>query len=122
MRKKKILVVDDEPEFLTLIGEQLRANGYEVFLAADGTEGLQKAQQEIPNLILLDVVMPNMNGVDMLATLKRKSETRGIPVVMLTAKGETDMILQMQKMGAVDYFIKPFKPEELLAYIKRYIS
>jgi len=121
MSKKKILVVDDEPQFRLLVQKRLQANGYDVVQAVDGADGLEKARTEKPDLILLDIMMPHMNGVEVLKVLKSEDTTRDIPVVMLTAKGETDLILDAQEIGAADYFIKPFEPELFLTYIKRYV-
>ena len=118
---KKILVVDDDPEILELTKKGLEANGYKAILALDGVEGLNKAMEEKPDLILLDIIMPNKDGFEMLRELKANAFTRDIPVIMLSAKGETDFLLKGEKFGAVDYFIKPCDWQELLNHIKRYV-
>lgn len=118
---KKILVVDDEPEILRLVESRLRADQYETLGASDGKMCLEIARREHPDLIVLDVMMPVMDGLEALRILKRTSGTSSIPVIMLTQKGETSFIMDAQGWGASDYIPKPFLPEDLLKTIKRYI-
>jgi len=101
--KKKILIVDDEPDFADMIKMRLEANDYEVVTANDGVEGLRKAEEENPNLILLDIMMPGMDGYEVLRRLKRGEGTQYIPIVMLTAKGEAKSIFKAQEFGVTDY-------------------
>jgi len=117
---KKILIVDDEPEFADMIRMRLEANGYEVVTANDGTEGLAKVREENPDLILLDVMMPNLDGFEVLKRLRRSQATVDTRVVMLTARGETKSIFRGQELGADDYLIKPCDARELLAVCKKY--
>ena len=117
----RILLVDDEPLFLEQIKPYLEAKGYSVETALDGKVALEKARQLNPVLILLDVIMPGLNGFEVLSKLKLDPKTSGIQVVMLTAKGETESINWAQRFGAIDYLIKPFSPEELLKVVKRYV-
>jgi DNA-binding response OmpR family regulator len=118
---KKILIVDDDPDIIELTKKGLEASGYKVTAACDGVEGLKKAIEEKPDLILLDIIMPKKDGFAMLKDLKENKATSDIPVIMLSAKGETDALLKSEKFGVVDYFIKPCDWDELLNYIKRYV-
>jgi len=121
---KKILVVDDEKDVTELIKVRLEANKYEVLTAFSGKEGLEKAKSGQPNLILLDIMMPEMDGFEVLRKLRDmrlKKEIKNIPVIMLTAKGEVSSMSRAKELGSVDYFVKPFDSEELLRYIRRYI-
>ena len=92
---------------------------YQVFLAADGEEGIEQAAALKPNLILLDLRLPGLTGLEVLAKLKASQETSGIPVVVVSMKGETDILIECQRAGAVDHVIKPFSAEDLLHVVKR---
>jgi adenylate cyclase len=117
--KKKILIVDDEPELVEMLKIRLEASGYDVISASDGEEGLKRAEKEKPDLILLDIMMPGMDGLVVLARLRNNLETNFIPVIMLTAKGDTSAILEAQREFATDYVIKPFEPQHLLSLIQK---
>jgi DNA-binding response OmpR family regulator len=117
---KKILIVDDEPDFVEMVTMRLEANGYDVISANDGASGLACAKTEAPNLILLDVMMPGMDGFEVLRQLSRDPATRAIPVIMLTAKGESRSIFRAQEMGATDYLIKPMNSEQMLKMLARH--
>ena len=117
----RILLVDDEPLFLEGMKPYLEGKGYSVETAADGKTALELARRLQPALILLDVMMPGLNGFEVLAQLKLDPKTSRVQVVMLTAKGETESIRWSQQFGAVDYLIKPFSPEDLLQVIKHYV-
>ena len=119
--RKRILVVDDEPKIRRLLREVLELREYEVMTAADGPEALEQLKGQPVDLILLDVVMPKMDGWEVLKRLRRHHKTRSIPTIMLTAKGETGDLLRSEDLRATDHFIKPFEVEELLAFIRRYI-
>src|SRR5437868_7014298 len=113
MMKAKILVVDDEPDVVQLIEYNLKAAGYDVAAAADGREALTKARASQPDLIILDLMLPEVEGLDVCKILRRDPSTAGIPIVMLTAKAsETDRVLGFE-LGADDYVTKPFSPREL---------
>ena len=118
--KRKILVVDDEAELVEMLRMRLEANGYEVVTAYDGEDGLAQAEKEKPDLILLDIMMPKMDGLVVLSRLKSNLETNFIPVIMLTAKGDTSAIMEAQRSFATDYAIKPFEPKHLLSLIEKY--
>ncbi len=114
MRKNLILVVDDEPPIVRLVKAKLRVDGYEVITASHGEEALQILQQESPDLVVLDVMMPDMDGFE---TLRRIRQTSTVPVVMLTARGSDMDKLKGLQGGADDYITKPFNPDELEARI-----
>ena len=115
---KTILAIDDEPEVLDLIKEFLESQYYRVLTATSGPDGLKLLKKEKPHLILLDIRMPKMGGFEVLTELKKNPETASIPVVMLTARMETEMILEAKQLGAVDYIVKPFHPDDMLKWIK----
>lgn len=113
----KILTVDDEPDVRRLIEIKLKKAGFEVITAADGEEGVEKAKAENPDLVLMDVMMPKMDGYT--AVEKIKTEMNPAPLVMmLTAKGTEDDVMQGLVGGADDYITKPFAPRELIARVK----
>lgn len=111
----KILVIDDEPSIVNLVQAYLKPEGYEVFTAADGPAGLKAARVFKPDLVILDVMLPGMDGLELLSKLRRESE---VYVIMLTARTEeTDKIVGLS-VGADDYVTKPFSPRELVARVK----
>ena len=115
MSPAKILVVDDEPGILDLVTAYLRQEGYEVYTAMDGPTGLKAARTFKPDLVVLDIMLPGLDGLEVLSRLRRESE---VYVIMLTAKSEeTDKIIGLS-VGADDYLTKPFSPRELVARIK----
>ena len=118
----RILVIDDEPDVVWGLQKILEARGYEVITALNGLEGLRKASEENPDLILLDVMMPRKNGFQVLQELKADDETRNIPVIFLSVKGETSNLLEGKRLLATDYIVKPYKTEVLLKYVKKYLA
>ena len=117
MPVKKILVVDDSPTERHVISELLVRSGYQVITAENGEEGIEKARREKPDLILMDVVMPGLNGYQATRTLTRDESTKQIPIIVCTSKGqETDRIWGLRQ-GALDYLVKPVNAVELLAKI-----
>ena len=115
--KRRILVVDDEKDLVDLITYNLGRNGFEVLTSYSGNEALDVAQRELPDLIVLDLMLPGMEGTEVARRLKGDSRTAGIPIVMLTAKGEeTDVVVGLT-LGADDYVTKPFSMKILLARI-----
>jgi DNA-binding response OmpR family regulator len=110
-----ILVVDDEERILNFLRSKLKASGYEVLTASNGREGLEQAQAQEPDLIVLDVIMPKMDGLEMLKELRSFS---AVPVIMLTAKGADADRIKGLELGADDYLPKPFNPDELVARIE----
>jgi len=105
--KKVILLIDDDPLIIRMYQKKLSADGYKVNTAFNGEEGLVEVRKEKPNLILLDVMMPKMNGVEVLKALKKDPESKGIPVVILTNLGDDNKDIQAAKdLGALDYLVK----------------
>ena len=118
MNKKKILIVDDEDDILHFLELVLREKGYEVATASGGHEALTKAQVDRPDLVLLDIMMPQMDGWEVLKLLRVDDETANIPVAMLSARTEAKDRVQGLQEGAIDYICKPFSLAELLAKIE----
>jgi two-component system alkaline phosphatase synthesis response regulator PhoP len=118
MDKKKILVVDDEPNIVKTVESRLKASGYDVVAAYDGEECLDKVHQEKPDLIILDLMLPKLNGHEIHKKLKADNEYKDIPVVMLTASAELNDIKTGMETGADGYITKPFKAEVLLGIIQ----
>jgi two-component system phosphate regulon response regulator PhoB len=117
--KPKILVVDDEPDAVELIEFNLKSAGYDVATAADGEEALKKARSVQPNLIILDLMLPEVDGLEVCKILRRDPRTSGVPIIMVTAKAaEIDRVLGLE-LGADDYVTKPFSPRELVLRVKR---
>ncbi len=115
---RKILVVDDEPVLVETIAYNLEQAGYQVFTAADGTSALQAANREVPDLIILDIMLPEMDGLEVCRQLRRESSTATTPIMMLTAKSdEIDKVVGLE-VGADDYVTKPFGRRELLARVR----
>lgn len=115
----KILVVDDEPDAIELIKFNLKAAGYEIITAADGEEALKKARATLPDLIILDLMLPEVDGLEVCKILRRDSRVSATPIIMLTAKAaEIDRVLGLE-LGADDYVTKPFSPRELVLRVKR---
>jgi len=114
---EKILVVDDETYIVELVSFNLEKEGYEVRVAYDGLSALKKAKAELPDLIILDIMLPKMDGLEVCRNVKQDNDCKTIPIIMLTAKGEEfDTILGLET-GADDYITKPFSPRELVARV-----
>jgi DNA-binding response OmpR family regulator len=112
---KKILLIDDEPEIVEISRDYFKSAGYDVVTANNGLSGLQTARREKPDLIVLDLMMPEMDGLDFCRTIRRESD---VPIIMLTARvEETDKLIGLE-IGADDYITKPFSPRELVARAK----
>ena len=110
---KRVLVVDDTKDILIVVSRRLQSWGYEPLTAENGEEGLRMAEEQLPDLILLDIMMPKMKGRDVCARLKANPRTAKIPVIFLTALGLADHIKAGMDLGADDYIVKPFEPAEL---------
>ncbi len=120
--RSKVLVVDDEPEAVELVEFNLKQAGYSVVTAADGAEALNKARATQPDLIVLDLMLPEVDGLEVCKMLRRDPATAGIPIVMLTAKAaEIDRVLGLE-LGADDYVTKPFSPRELVLRVKKLLQ
>jgi len=117
-KPKTILIVEDDNDILHLVEWHLRAESFSVLTAQNGTKGLELAMTQLPDLIILDLMLPGMDGLEICKALKRNPKTDNIPVVMLTAKGEeVDRIVGLE-LGADDYIVKPFSPRELTLRIR----
>ena len=118
MARERILVVEDEEEIQELIAYNLNKEGFRTIAALSGEDALKKARAEKVDLVLLDLMLPGMDGLDVCRALKKGEKTEAIPVVMLTAKGEESDIVAGLELGADDYIVKPFSPKILVARIK----
>lgn len=118
MPKERILVVDDEEDILELVRFNLLREGYDVRVADSGEKAVDLTQKELPHLIILDLMLPGIDGLEVTRILKSNSETRQIPIVMLTAKGEEPDVVAGLELGADDYVTKPFSPRILLARVR----
>jgi len=118
MSKEKILVVDDESDILELIRYNLEKENYQVECVATGEDAMRSLGKTLPDAILLDLMLPGMDGMDVCRLLKRDSRTSKIPVLMLTAKGEESDVVAGLELGADDYITKPFSPRVLLARLR----
>lgn len=116
--REKLLIVDEEIDASTALKVALEAEGYNVIVAQDGFEGIEKARTENPDVILLDIMMPGMDGFEVCKRLKSDPSSADIPVIMLTAKGEIEDKVEGLELGADDYVTKPFNLKELKARIK----
>ena len=112
---KRVLVVDDEPKITQVVADYLRTAGFSVTTAADGSTGVNAARAQPPDLVVLDLGLPGMDGLDVARELRRQS---AMPIIMLTARGEeADRVVGLE-LGADDYIVKPFSPRELLARVR----
>lgn len=116
--RNSVLIVDDVPLNLSILGEILQKKNLEIYVAKEGLKAISIAEEIVPDIILLDVMMPNMDGFEVCKRLKANPKTRGIPIIFLTAKTETSEVIKGFEAGAVDYVIKPFNPTELLVRIQ----
>jgi two-component system phosphate regulon response regulator PhoB len=117
-----ILVVDDERDLVSLLDFNLRQAGFETVLATNGEQALQAVRRRAPDLVLLDLMLPDIPGTEVCRQLKSDARTKGIPVVMLTARGEElDRVVGFE-LGADDYVVKPFNARELLARVRKLLA
>jgi len=119
---KRILVVDDDPTTVKIISHFLQKESYQVSTSLSGVEGLKKAFQEVPDLILLDVMMPDLNGFQFLSIYRKVEENARTPIVILSSLSEEADMLKGLEIGAVDYITKPFSPQLLMAKIKKNLN
>ena len=116
--KKQILIIEDEPDIQELLSFNLDNNGYKVYTASNGEKGLEVARKEHPDLILLDLMLPGINGLDVCRIIKSDQDTSGISIIMITALGQEEDIIKGLETGADDYVTKPFSLQVLEARIK----
>ena len=122
VKKSKVLVIDDSPVNIKIVAQILHGDDYQVFTALNGPIGIKIAETKFPDLILLDIMMPDMSGFEVCIKLKQNKLTRDIPVIFLTASNQIDDIATGFELGAVDYLLKPFNPTELLIRVKNHIK
>ncbi|MEM7395595.1 MAG: response regulator [Verrucomicrobiota bacterium] len=118
MAKSRLLVVEDEVDIQELLQYNLIREGYDVTLTSNGEDALDLAYRTVPSLVLLDLMLPGMDGLEVCRQLRAENKTRNIPIVMLTAKGEESDIVVGLELGADDYITKPFSPKVLFARVK----
>ena len=122
MSKKKILVVDDSRTALFMVTTILRKERYELVTASDGEQALQVAAAEMPDLILMDVIMPRKTGFEACRELKRREDTKGIPVILVTTRGEGENVEAGFQSGCNDYVTKPINAQELLTKVRDHMG
>jgi DNA-binding response OmpR family regulator len=122
MNKKKILLVDDEAELVDVVKMRLEASDYEVVTAYDGQQALEKARGDSPDLIILDLMLPKMDGYMVCGLLKKDVRYNKIPIIMFTARAQEEDVVLGENLGADSYIIKPFEPEILLLKIKEVLG
>jgi len=118
----KILIVDDEPHMLRVTELSIKRGGYQIVIGRNGKEAIELAAREKPSLIVMDVSMPEMDGLTALTQLKANPETAKIPVIMLTVRGQAMARQQAEQSGAAVYLTKPFSPSQLLAEVNRLLA
>jgi two-component system phosphate regulon response regulator PhoB len=119
MANESVLIVDDEEDVIELVRYNLDRSGYRVEAANSGEEALAKARGKLPDLVILDLMLPGMDGIEVCRKLKSDVKTEGVPILMLTAKGEEADIVAGLELGADDYVTKPFSPKVLMARVRR---
>ena len=122
MTLERILIVDDAPANIHLLTEALEPKGYEILAASSGTQCLRIAERAQPHVILLDVLLPDRDGFSVCRALKENPATREIPVLFVSAKDETESLLQGFRDGAVDYILKPFQAEEVIVRVQTHLK
>lgn len=125
MNKKKILLIEDEPNQVMMIKFRMEANNFDFISAGDGEEGLKKAREEKPDLILLDLILPTIDGYEVCLRLKQSPEHKNIPVIILTASTASigkELMKKCMSCGASDYLIKPFESADLVAKVKKWLA
>lgn len=115
----KVLIVDDEPDLVETLTLMLKKQGFRVSSASTGIEGLEKAKQELPDIIILDLMMPEMDGFEMCKQLKSSEETSRIPIIILTARSDTEARFKTFKYKADEYIVKPFHLPNLVSTINK---
>ena len=118
MKREKILVVEDEADLREVLSYNLTRDGYRVVTAEGGAEALKRARKDVPDLVLLDLMLPDVDGLEVCRRLKKDPLTGALPIIMVTAKGEESDVVVGLGVGADDYVTKPFSPRELLARVK----
>ena len=120
--RPKVLVVDDEPDALEVLAFKLKEVGYLPLLAKDGARALALAREELPAVIILDLMLPEVDGLEVCKLLRRDQRTAAIPVIMLTARARDKDVVTGLELGAADYMVKPFSPSELVARVRKVLG
>jgi DNA-binding response OmpR family regulator len=118
MSKKKIVIIEDEPDILEVLSYNLKREGFDVFSATNGPLGLSLVEKESPDLLLLDLMLPGLDGIEICSAIKNNPASQNTLIIMVTAKGEESDIVLGLGVGADDYITKPFSPKELVARVK----
>ena len=121
MPKRKILIVDDEEFILNLLRNGLTENGFDVITAPDGFEGILSVEDHKPDMVISDIMMPRLSGLDFHKALKNNKETRNLPVILISARDEVEIVQKGLSMGAVDYITKPFKINEIVGKLRHHL-
>ncbi|MFC1807872.1 PleD family two-component system response regulator [Candidatus Omnitrophota bacterium] len=119
MKKRKILVIDDEEEVCKTVKGMLEARGFEAFTAFNGKDGIEKAQAQQPDLVLLDIIMPGLGGFEVLQKLRMNIVTQHIPVIIVSAKRDSESLFKARTLRSADYIMKPFSSQELLKTVSK---
>jgi DNA-binding response OmpR family regulator len=123
MAKESILIVEDDKFFRDLVSKKLEKNGFEMFLAADSKEALAVLEEKKPSLIISDLILPGLDGFELLAMVKKDEKTKGIPVIVLSNLGQKDEVERAMSLGAIDFMVKVnFTPDEIVSKIKSVLS
>jgi len=121
MADKKILVVDDETFIINLLRNGLTENGFEVITADNGFDAILAVEEQLPDCVISDIMMPRLSGLDFLKALKNNNATKDVPVILISAMDEAEMVQQGLDMGAVDYITKPFKINEIVGKLRHHL-
>jgi DNA-binding response OmpR family regulator len=122
MSSARVLLVEDDPVILRLLEVNFELEGYEVLLAHDGAEGIELARAEKPDLVISDIMMPNVSGIELVETLKGDGDTSAIPIILLSAKAQSADVKAGMEAGADDYVTKPFEPLELVDRVQALLA
>ncbi len=121
-KQKKILIIEDDKIIIRIIEHFLKNEDYSVSVTQDGEEGLRKITEDKPDLILLDIMIPGMNGIELLEELKKDLQLSQIPIIIISSLSQDEDVLKGLEKGAVDYVPKPFSPQILIAKVKKYLN
>ena len=123
MAKESILIVEDDKFFRDLVSKKLEKNGFEMFLAADSKEALTILEEKKPSLIISDLILPGLDGFELISMLKKDDKTKGIPVIVLSNLGQKDEVERAMSLGAIDFMVKVnFTPDEIVDKIKKVLN
>ncbi len=121
-KQPKILIADDEEDIKDVLSLYLEASGFEVITAFDGLDAMERAKESLPDLILMDVMMPVIDGIEVTRQLKEIDSTKDIPIVLLSAAAQSEMVEKGLNSGAIDYISKPFEPEQVKNAVKQILK